>query len=177
MGDCTSLARTLSAGPGSLGATCLRTLRLWTADVVAMVGLPRTQFHLLLAHGVPQRHGACGAIRSAAATAMRRNRAYMLMNHQAMPGHERHIVNTAKRLLRDHIAMDRLFAFGATERRQQHNKHYESRPASRADFIDRWGNLCDMDAYSTGWKRLAIPISYRPILMPETPPPPTTTPP
>eukprot|EP01046_Picozoa_sp_COSAG06_P019056 COSAG06_NODE_1345_length_9785_cov_2.721557_12_plen_115_part_00 len=111
----------------------------------------------------------------AAATAMRRNRAYMLMNHQAMPGHERHIVNTAKRLLRDHIAMDRLFASGAIERRQQHDKHYESRPASRTDFIDRWGNLCDMNTYHTGWSRLANPISYQPILMPEMPSPPTTT--
>jgi hypothetical protein len=115
---------------------CLHMLRLWTADVMPMIGLPRTQFHLLLAQGVPQGDGADGAIRSAVATAMRRNRAYMLVNHRAMPGHERHIVNTARRLLRDHIAMDRLFAFGAIERWQRHNKHYESRPASRADFID-----------------------------------------
>jgi hypothetical protein len=150
---------------------CLHTLRLWTADVMAMIGLPRTQFHLLLAQGVPQGDGADGAIRSAVATAMRRNRAYMLMHHRAMPGHERYIVNTAKRLLRDYIAMDRLFAFGAIERRQRHNKHYESRPASRADFIDRWGALCDMTSYSTGWKQLANPISYQPILMPEAPAP------
>jgi hypothetical protein len=40
-------------------------------------------------------------------------------------------------------------AFGAIERRQRHNKHYESRPASRADFIDRWGNLCDTSYYTT----------------------------
>ena len=38
---------------------------------MAMVGMPRTQFHLL-------------------------NRAYMLMNHRTMPGHERHTVNMAK---------------------------------------------------------------------------------
>ena len=69
-------------------------------------------------------------------------------------------------------SMDRLFAFGAIERRQRHNKHYESRPASRADFIDRWGNLCDMTNYSTSWKQLTNPISYQPILMPEAPTPP-----
>ena len=116
---------------------------------MTMIGLPRTQFHLLLVQGVPQGDVADGAIRSAVATAMRRNRAYMLMHHRTMPGHERYIVNTAKRLLRDHIAMDRLFAFGVIERRQRHNKHYESLPASRADFIDRWGNLCDTSYYTT----------------------------
>eukprot|EP01046_Picozoa_sp_COSAG06_P062832 COSAG06_NODE_14334_length_1165_cov_4.727955_1_plen_91_part_00 len=66
----------------------------------------------------------------------------------------------------------RAAVIGAVERRQRHNKHYESRPASRADFIDRWGNLCDMTNYSTSWKQLTNPISYQPILMPEAPTPP-----
>ena len=41
-----------------------------------------------------------------------------------------------------------------------------------ADFIDRWGNLCDMTNYGTSWKQLTNPISYQPILMPEAPTPP-----
>lgn len=149
-----------------LQCPCLRELREWTADVICAMELPQISFHKLVAQGLPSGGGVADAIRSAAATAARKHRAYVLVNHRAMP--RRHIcsiVNTAKRVMRDHIGMDRLFAFGSMERRPGDGTAYVSRPTNRAEFIAQWAPMCDMQTY-TDWRHTRHPIRYKLLLRP-----------
>ena len=93
---------------------------------------------------------------------MRRARAYTLINHTAMPGHSVNMVDTARRMLREHINMDRLYANGATERRRD-GAHYHTRPDTRSDFGDRWQHvLC----HNTTWRDTRQPLQFQAILMP-----------
>eukprot|EP01046_Picozoa_sp_COSAG06_P035225 COSAG06_NODE_3764_length_4932_cov_8.251397_2_plen_112_part_00 len=94
------------------------------------------------------------------AIAIRRARAYALINHRAMPSAT--MVDTARRLLREHINMDRLFANGATERRRD-GAHYQTRPQTRSDFGKRWEYvLC----HNTTWRDTRQPLSFQAVLMP-----------
>ena len=138
----------------------MRPMRDWTLDLWCLLRLTPTTFETLIVLGADE--PVADVVRCAVATAMRRARAYTLINHTAMPGHSVNMVDTARRMLREHINMDRLYANGATERRRD-GAHYHTRPDTRSDFGDRWQHvLC----HNTTWRDTRQPLQFQAILMP-----------